>query len=182
MITLGTDAFQIDYQASQGGVRVAGVFSNGLFEDEEGVQFRVANPLYSMLTEIARLNEHDDAQKKLAHFAALKTILPEDIAHSNINPETFLLRVRIAHVTAISLKPTIVEYLLLGHQLLDPHFPRTPWNPLRAPNSPSRQSLATNFPGNFAQQVNLSSVKSHCCIEPKPRDMASSTPPSSWSL
>jgi hypothetical protein len=114
--TLGKDTFRIDYQASQGGVRVAGVFSNGLFEDEEGARYRVANPLYSILTEIARINEQEDAQKKLAHFAALKTFLPEDIEHSNINPETFLLRVRIAHVTAISLRPTIAD----GNVSFDP--------------------------------------------------------------
>ena len=113
---LGTAAFRIDYQASNGGVRVAGVFSDGLFEDEDGVRYRFANPLYSILAEIDRLNREDRAQEKLSHFAALKTLLPNDIGDSNVNPDQFLLRVRIAHVTAISLKPTIAE----GNVSFDP--------------------------------------------------------------
>ena len=114
--TLGTSTFKIEYQASEGGVRIAGTFSDGMFEDDEGGRFRIADPLYSIVTEAGRLNEQEDSQKKLAHFAALKTHLPEDVEHTNINPEKFLLRVRIAHVTAISLKPTIAD----GNVSFDP--------------------------------------------------------------
>jgi hypothetical protein len=45
----------------------------------------------------------------MEQFAALRLLLPEEAPDPKIHAENYLLRVRIAHVTAISLKPLIVE-------------------------------------------------------------------------
>jgi hypothetical protein len=53
--TLGTANFQIQYSATQGGVRVAGGFSEGIFRSG-GQNFRIAGLLFSLIARIDRLN------------------------------------------------------------------------------------------------------------------------------
>ncbi len=106
--TLGTNNFQIQYHVTQGGVRVMGTFSEGVFT-ASGKFFRIAGLLFSILAGIERLNAETSSEGKVERFAALRLLLPEDISDSNIRSENFLLRIRIAHVTAISLKPSIAD-------------------------------------------------------------------------
>lgn len=114
---LGTSNFQIEYHASEGGVRIPGTFSEGIFT--EGTKhFRVGGLLYSILAEIERLTAETTTEGKLAAFAALRLLLPDDVKDTNIRPEKYLLRMRIAHVTAIGLNLSIAD----GNVSFDP-FP-----------------------------------------------------------
>lgn len=104
--TLGAKNFELQYGATQGGVRVIGTFSSGVFMSA-GRQFRISGPLFSIINLSEQLNNEASAEGKLAYFAALRTILPDTA--SNIRPEEFLLRIRIAHVTALSLRSSIAD-------------------------------------------------------------------------
>ncbi|HEY6259683.1 MAG TPA: SNF2-related protein [Xanthobacteraceae bacterium] len=106
--TLGTDNFQIQCQVTNGGVRVPGGLSEGLFT-ADGKSYRVSGLIFAILDRVGRLNAERKAEGKIEQFAALRLLMPEELKDSNISPEKFLLRIRIAHVTAISLKPTIVN-------------------------------------------------------------------------
>jgi SNF2 family DNA or RNA helicase len=113
--TLGTANFHIQYHATEGGVRVPGTFSDGIFTAGQK-HFRVAGLLFSILTNIDRLNAEKSAEGKIARFAAVRLLLPEDVKESSIRSENYLLRIRIAHVTAISLNPTTAD----GNVSFDP--------------------------------------------------------------
>jgi hypothetical protein len=104
--SLGAANFEVYYNVTQGGVRVAGTFSKGVFSTG-GKKYRIAGLLFSLLDRIQRLNDESSPEGKIAQFAALRVLLPD--IDPNIRAEGFLLRIRIAHVTAISLKPSIVD-------------------------------------------------------------------------
>jgi hypothetical protein len=106
--TLNTANFHIQYGVTQGGVRVAGTFSEGIFSSG-GQSFRIAGLLFSLLARIDQLNAEISSEGKMGQFAALRLLLPEEATDSNVHTEDYLLRIRIAHVTAISLKPSIAE-------------------------------------------------------------------------
>jgi hypothetical protein len=106
--TLNAANFQIQYSVTQGGVRVAGTFSEGIFSSG-GQSFRIAGLLFSLLARIDRLNAETSSEGKMEQFAALRLLLPEEATDPNVHTEDYLLRIRIAHVTAISLKPSIAE-------------------------------------------------------------------------
>jgi SNF2 family DNA or RNA helicase len=103
--TLGTANFQIQFHATEGGIRVPGTFSEGVFAGNDR-HYRIAGLLFSILTKIDRINNETNAEGKIAQFAALRVLLPDDGNDSNIRPEQFLLRIRVAHVTAIGLSPS----------------------------------------------------------------------------
>lgn len=105
--TLGKDNFQIDYKATQGGIGVPGSFSRGFFETGDRA-YRMSGVLFSLVTRIDAINAAHTAASKMEHFAALRLLLPNEVSGSSVLAEEYLLRVRIAHVTAISLKPSIV--------------------------------------------------------------------------
>lgn len=105
---LGTEAFSISYYATSGGVRVVGTFSEGIFANENKM-WRISRPLFEILVCINRLNRSSTAQEKIGHFAALRTLIPDDPDSHKLRPENFILRLRIAHVTAIGLNPSISE-------------------------------------------------------------------------
>jgi hypothetical protein len=107
--SLGAANFEVYYSVTQGGVRVAGTFSKGVFTTGAS-KYRIAGLLFSLLDRIRRLNDETNAEGKIAQFAALRLLLPD--IDPNIRAEGFLLRIRIAHVTAISLKPSIVDGLV----------------------------------------------------------------------
>jgi hypothetical protein len=113
--TLGISNFQIQYQAIEGGIRTLGAFSDGVFATPEQ-RYRIAGMLYSIIETANRLNQETDPEKKIAHFAALRLFLPDGEAASNVSPESFLLRIRVAHVTAIGLSPNTVD----GNMSFDP--------------------------------------------------------------
>ena len=113
--TLGTSNFQIQYHATEGGIRTLGSFSDGIFATPEQ-RYRIAGMLYSIIETSDRLNRETDAEKKIAHFAALRLLLPDVDEASNVAPESLLLRIRVAHVTAIGLNPTTVD----GNVSFDP--------------------------------------------------------------
>lgn len=106
--TLGRDNFQIDYKATQGGVGIPGSFSHGVF-NTEGRAYRLSGVLFSLVTRIEAINAAHTAVSKMEHFAALRLLLPDESSNSGVLTEEYLLRIRIAHVTAISLKPSIVD-------------------------------------------------------------------------
>ena len=106
--TLGTDNFQIHYHATQVGVRVPGTFSRGLFA-ESRKRYRISGLLFSILARIEGVNSETSREGKIEQFAALRLLLPDEPGDTNIFPEKFLLRIRIAHVTAISIKPSIAD-------------------------------------------------------------------------
>jgi hypothetical protein len=113
--TLGTSNFQIQYHATEGGIRTLGSFSDGVFATPEQ-RYRIAGMLYSIIQTSDRLNRETDAEKKIAHFAALRLLLPDVDEASNVAPESLLLRIRVAHVTAIGLNPTTLD----GNVSFDP--------------------------------------------------------------
>src|SRR5205823_13243374 len=76
----------------------------------------ISGLLFALLAKIDRLNVAPTAGAKMEQFAALRVLLPEETTDANVHAEEYLLRVRIAHVTAISLKPSIVE----GNVSFDP--------------------------------------------------------------
>jgi SNF2-related domain/Restriction endonuclease len=106
--TLGMANFEIHYHATHGGVRMPGTFSEGMFTDG-GKRFRIAGIMFSITDESDRLNKETSAEGKIARFAALRLLLPEGSVDSEVIPENVLLRIRVAHVTAIGLNPTTVE-------------------------------------------------------------------------
>jgi hypothetical protein len=89
-------------------VRVAGSFSEGIFSSG-GRRFRIAGLPFSLLARIDQLNAETSSDGKMGQFAALRLLLPEEAKDTNVRAEDYLLRIRIAHVTAISLKPSIAE-------------------------------------------------------------------------
>ena len=105
--TLGTPNFQIHYHATEGGIRIPGAFTTGVFTADEK-RYRIAGNLFSIIEKSDCLNREDTKGGKIAHFAALRLLLPDTDEASNISPENFLLRIRVAHVTAIGLNPTAV--------------------------------------------------------------------------
>lgn len=113
--TLGTPNFNIQFGVTQGGVRIAGAFSEGIFRSGEQ-SYRISGLLFSLLARIDQLNAAPTAEAKMEQFATLRLLLPEEATNANVHAEEYLLRVRIAHVTAISLKPSIVE----GNVTFDP--------------------------------------------------------------
>jgi SNF2 family DNA or RNA helicase len=112
---LGTANFEIQYHATQGGVRVPGTFSEGVFTAGDK-RYRIAGLLFSILSRIDRLSEETSSEGKIAQFAALRLLLPDENQGSNISFENYLLRIRIAHVTAISLNPSTAD----GNVSFDP--------------------------------------------------------------
>ena len=113
--TLGTAAFQLSYHATDGGVRVPGHFSQGVFSVGDR-RFRLAGLLFNIVTIIDALNAETGAEAKISRFAALRLLLPDDNTDTNIHSESFLLRIRVAHITAISLTPAIKD----GNVTFDP--------------------------------------------------------------
>ncbi|MET4481576.1 SNF2-related protein [Bradyrhizobium sp. F1.13.3] len=113
--TLGSANFQVRYSVTQGGVRVGGTISEGIFSQGEQT-FRIAGLLFSLLYRIDRLNAEIGPAGKMEQFAALRLLLPEEIDSSTVYADDYLLRIRIAHVTAISLKPSVVD----GNVSFDP--------------------------------------------------------------
>jgi hypothetical protein len=113
--TLGSANFQVQYSVTQGGVRVGGTISEGIFSQGEQT-FRIAGLLFSLLYRIDRLNAEISPAGKMEQFAALRLLLPEEIDSSTVYADDYLLRIRIAHVTAISLKPSVVD----GNVSFDP--------------------------------------------------------------
>ena len=113
--SLGTSNFQIEYHASEGGVRILGTFSEGIFT-EGTKRFRIGGLLFSILAEIGRLTAEITVEGKISSFAALRLLLPDHVKDPNIRPENYLLRIRIAHVTAIGLNPIIAN----GNVSFDP--------------------------------------------------------------
>lgn len=105
--TLGKDNFRIDYKATQGGIAIPGSFSRGLFETGDRA-YRMSGVLFSLVSRIEAVNAAQTAASKMENFAALRLLLPDEVSGSSVLAEEYLLRVRIAHVTAISLKPSIV--------------------------------------------------------------------------
>ena len=85
-------------------MRIPGTFSEGIFT-QGTKRFRIGGLLYSILAEIERLAAETTVEGKIASFAALRLLLPDDVKDTNIRPENYLLRIRIAHVTAIGLNP-----------------------------------------------------------------------------
>ena len=113
--TLGAHNFQIQYDVTEGGIRVPGTFSEGVFTTG-GKPYRVSGLLFSILAGIESINAEPGAEGKLGKFAALRLLLPDDDQNANICTEHFLLRIRIAHVTAIGVRPSIAE----GNVTFDP--------------------------------------------------------------
>ena len=113
---LGNAKFEVDYYASQGGVRVYGSFSDGLFV-ESGKRFRISGLIYSVIRAIELAKSAQTAEEKIAAFASLRLLLPEDGGGgAGVHAESYLLRMRIGHVNAIGLNPSIVD----GHVSFDP--------------------------------------------------------------
>jgi hypothetical protein len=81
--TLGTDAFRIDYQATDHGVRVAGVFSEGFFTAGQKY-YRISGVMFSILNQIEHINTEASAGRKIEQFAALRLLLPDDQQNSSI--------------------------------------------------------------------------------------------------
>jgi hypothetical protein len=104
---LGAENFQIDYRANQGGVSVSGTFSTGVFKSGKQA-YRVAGMLFSLVSRIDALNAAKSSGSKLENFAALRLLLPDGQSGLDVHAEEYLLKIRIAHVTAISLRPSIV--------------------------------------------------------------------------
>ena len=113
--TLGTNNFHIQYHVTQGGVRVPGTFSEGIFTTGEK-SYRISGLLFSVVAGIESVNAATSSEGKIEKFAALRLLLPDDTENTNILPENFLLRIRIAHVTAIGIKPSIAD----GNVSFDP--------------------------------------------------------------
>ena len=112
---LGTSDFHVQYHATEGGVRVSGTFSDGIFSTRNS-KFRIAGLIFEILTQIGRLESEITAEGKIAQFSALRLLLPDDGSDTGISTENYLLRIRIAHVTAISLSPTVAD----GNVSFDP--------------------------------------------------------------
>ena len=72
--------------------------------------------MYSLLYRIDRLNAEVSPAGKMEQFAALRLLLPEETGTSTVYADDYLLRICIAHVTAISLKPSVVD----GNVSFDP--------------------------------------------------------------
>jgi hypothetical protein len=85
-----------------------GSFSEGVFT-ASAKHYRIAGLLFSIIAGIDRVNAESSSEGKIEQFAALRLLLPEDTDDSNIRSENFLLRIRIAHVTAISLKSSVAD-------------------------------------------------------------------------
>ena len=114
--SLGTSNFSVEYHASHGGVRVRGAFSEGVFA-EGAKQFRIGGLLYSIIQGIEQLNSAQTNEQKIGAFAALRLLLPEEKnGGSQIHAQSYLLRMRIAHVTAVGISPAILD----GHVSFDP--------------------------------------------------------------
>ena len=112
---LGSNSFKIQYHVSQGGIGVPGTFSEGVFTAGEK-QYRISGLLFSILAAIEGLNTETRSEGRIEKFAALRLLLPDDTTNTNIFSEKYLLRIRIAHVTAIGLKPSITD----GNVSFDP--------------------------------------------------------------
>ncbi len=106
--SLGTSNFQIDYHATQGGVRIQGTFTEGVFNTGEK-SYRISGLLFSILAAIASVNGETSSAGKIERVAAFRLLLPDDPGQSNILSDNYLLRIRIAHVTAIGLKPSVAD-------------------------------------------------------------------------
>jgi hypothetical protein len=91
---LGTNNFQIHYHVTQGGVRVMGSFSEGVFTTS-AKHYRIAGLLFSIIAGIDRVNAESSSEGKIEQFAALRLLLPENMEDSNIRSENFLLRIRM---------------------------------------------------------------------------------------
>jgi HJR/Mrr/RecB family endonuclease len=103
---LASDDFRISYSATNGGVRVAGTFSEGIFQ-ARGKWFRISGAIYWILRRANELNSAHSRNEKIAAFAALRLLLPDDASVPNINTDAFIMKVRVSHITAFSLKPIL---------------------------------------------------------------------------
>lgn len=106
--SLGSPEFRIAYSATQSGIRKNGSFSEGLFTTG-GKDYRLAGVMYSIIEQINRVNSETLVDRKIAQVASLRLILPDRSAKSSILAEDYLLRMRISHVTALSLSPSTVD-------------------------------------------------------------------------
>jgi hypothetical protein len=86
--TLGTPNFQIHYHATEGGIRIPGAFTPGMFTTEEK-RYRIAGNLFSIIEKSDCLNRESGTENKIAHFAALRLPLPNADEPSNVCPENF---------------------------------------------------------------------------------------------
>jgi len=105
---LASDDFRISYFATNGGVRVVGTFSEGIFQ-ASGKRFRISGTIFEVLRRANELNSVNTRNEKIAAFAALRLLMPDDAPIPNIGADAFIMKVRVSHVTAFSLKPTLGE-------------------------------------------------------------------------